>query len=71
METDISNIYNISNLLKAEEVAQILNVSRSYAYFLMKSGQLPSVRLGRSVRVNPQDLEEYITLNTFRGFGLN
>ena len=59
----------MSNLLKAEEVAERLNVSRSFAYSLMKSGQLPSVHLGRSVRVNPRDLEKYIELNTTVGFG--
>jgi len=61
----------MSKLLKAEEVAERLSVSRSFAYSLMKTGQLPTVHLGRSVRVNPRDLEDYINLNTTRGFGLN
>ena len=68
---DQSNLSLGSKLLKANEVAEILNVSRSYVYFLMKSGQLPTVRIGRSVRVHPRDLKEYIELNTTRGFGLN
>jgi excisionase family DNA binding protein len=50
-----------ARLLKAQDVAAILNVSRSFAYALMQSGQLPSVRLGRSIRVRPSDLEEYIS----------
>jgi excisionase family DNA binding protein len=50
-------------LLKAQDVAAILNVSRSFAYALMQSGQLPSVRLGRSIRVRPSDLEDYISGN--------
>ena len=60
--------YN-NRLLKADEVASRLNVSRSFAYSLMKSGQLPSVHLGRALRVNPRDLEKYIKLNTTVGFG--
>ena len=57
-------------LLKAEEVATILNVSRSFAYQLMKSGQLRTVRLGHSVRVHPADLEKYIVKNAFGGAGV-
>ena len=50
-----------TRLLKAQDVAAILNVSRSFAYALMQSGQLPSVRLGRSIRVRPTDLDDYIS----------
>lgn len=58
---------NNQNLLKPHEVAQKLGISRSFAYLLMKRGDIPTVRLGRVVRVCPSDLEEYIKLNTRRG----
>jgi excisionase family DNA binding protein len=51
-------------LLNCEEVASLLNVSRSFVYLIMKRGDVPTVRLGRSVRVRPSDLEQYITMNT-------
>ena len=54
-------------LMRASEVAQILNISRAFVYQLMQTGELPTVRLGRSVRVRPSDLEEVIRANTFRG----
>ena len=63
METNLSERPNLGKLLKAEEVAELLSVSRSFAYALMQSGQLPTVHLGRSVRVRPEDLEEFIQLN--------
>lgn len=47
-------------LLKGEEVADILYVSRSMAYLLMRRGDLPSLRIGNAVRVRPEDLEAYI-----------
>jgi excisionase family DNA binding protein len=47
-------------LLKSEEVASILHVSRSFAYLLMKRGDIPTVRIGTAVRVRPEDLEQYI-----------
>jgi excisionase family DNA binding protein len=50
-------------LLKAKDISLILNISRSYAYLLMQSGELPTVRLGRSIRVRPQDLEVFIERN--------
>ena len=47
-------------LLTAGEVAEILSVSKSFAYQLMRTGEIPTVRLGRSVRVRPKDLDRYI-----------
>ena len=63
METNLNKRTNIGKLLRAQDVAELLSVSRSFAYALMQSGQLPTVQLGRSVRVRPKDLEEYIQLN--------
>jgi excisionase family DNA binding protein len=47
-------------LLKATEVAVRLNVSRSLAYTLMRKGIIPTIRIQRTIRVRPIDLEEYI-----------
>jgi excisionase family DNA binding protein len=54
----------INHLLKPKEVAEILNINRSFAYKLLRSGQIPTVKLGKSVRVRPQDLVDYIEKNT-------
>jgi excisionase family DNA binding protein len=47
-------------LLKAKEVAEILQVSRSMAYRMMQRGEIPTVRVGSAVRVRGSDLEEFI-----------
>jgi excisionase family DNA binding protein len=47
-------------LLRIEDVADRLAVSRSMAWKLVTYGQLPSVRIGRAVRVRPVDLEAYV-----------
>jgi excisionase family DNA binding protein len=52
-----------SNLLTGEEIAKILHVSRAYAYQLMRHRIIPTVKIGRSVRVRPVDLEEFIARN--------
>ncbi len=52
---------HFDTLLKGDQVARILNVSRSYAFLLMQRDEIPTVRLGRSVRVRPSDLERFIS----------
>ena len=52
-----------SRMLKATEVAKILNVSRSHAYKLMKTNQIPSIRIGSARRVREIDLQNYIQQN--------
>ena len=49
-----------ARLLRANEVAQRLCISRSLAYQLMQRGEIPTVRFGSSVRVREHDLEEYM-----------
>lgn len=48
-------------LLRLHEVADRLAISRSMAWKLIAYGHLPSVRIGRAVRVRQADLEAYIT----------
>ena len=40
-------------------MADRLSVSKSMAWKLVTNGQLRSVRIGRSVRVRPQDLDAF------------
>jgi len=61
--TNQSSTSNFEKLLKSEEVAQILNISRSMAYLLMERGDIPTVHISRAVRVRPKDLEQYIQGN--------
>jgi excisionase family DNA binding protein len=47
-------------LLRIENVAERLSVSRSMAWKIIDLGHLRSVRIGRAVRVRPHDLEVYL-----------
>jgi len=51
----------VPQLLKANDVAEILQISRTKAYQLMQIGEIPTVRIGRSVRVVLSDLEDFIS----------
>lgn len=46
--------------LKVPEVAQLLRIARSRAYELVSSGEIPSVRIGRSVRVSRKELDRWL-----------
>jgi excisionase family DNA binding protein len=52
-------------LLTVAEVSARLKLSRSFVYGLLQSGTISSVRIGRSRRVRPQDLETFIEKNIF------
>jgi excisionase family DNA binding protein len=54
-------------LLRGTDVARILNISRALAYQLIQRGEIPSVRLGRAVRVHPKALEQFIALRQSAG----
>jgi len=48
-------------------VAETLNVSKAFAYRMMADGRIPAVKLGRSVRVRPEDLQAFLTQSVSQG----
>lgn len=63
--TNYSTITNFDNLplaLTVLEAGQVLRVGRSVTYELVRSGQLRSVRIGRSIRIPRDALVEYLQL---------
>lgn len=53
-----------SLLLRPRDVAALLNVGRTTVYALLASGDLPAVRIGRSVRVPRDGLEAWVHAQT-------
>ncbi len=47
-------------LLSVREAAQLMGVSRGTAYRLMDRGELSAVRVGGQLRVDRDELREYI-----------
>ncbi len=57
-----------SYYLKADEVAERLKIDRSHVYRLIKSGQLPSIRLSeKTVRVPRGGLDAFLAARTSAG----
>lgn len=47
-------------LLTVAEVAELFRVSSMTVYRLIRNGELPAVRVGRSYRVSEEDLQSYL-----------
>jgi len=66
MEKDIQNNSEKlpTRLLTGKDVAHLLKISSSQAYKIMRRGELPTVHIGRSIRVKLDDLNLFIAKNT-------
>lgn len=47
-------------LLKVDEAAHYLGVSRRTMQYLLRDGEIPKVRIGNSTRIDQSDLDEYV-----------
>ncbi len=47
-------------LLKPMEAAETLGIGRSRMYEMLATGEIPSVRIGRSIRIQVKVLNEWI-----------
>jgi excisionase family DNA binding protein len=49
-----------AHFLTVQEVAELMRVSTMTVYRLIKSNDLPAVRVGRSFRVRDEDVDAYL-----------
>jgi excisionase family DNA binding protein len=49
-----------SRFVTVAEVAKLLRVSNMTVYRLVQAGQLPAVRVGRSYRIQEDDVDRYL-----------
>ena len=60
MDEKFAQIGFEGKLLRAGEVARILNISRAFAYRLMQQGKIRTVAIDSARRVRPEDLHSFI-----------
>jgi len=60
METAYEQLRADLVCFKVDEVASRLNLSKSQVYQLIAEGELPSVRIGRSVRIPAEALRRWL-----------
>jgi excisionase family DNA binding protein len=62
-QRELTNATYAEELLTVEQVQELLKVGRTFAYSLIRSGELPSYRVGRLVRVRRRDIERWLEDN--------
>lgn len=50
----------MSSSLNAMEVAEMLNITKNTVYEMIKRGELPAYKVGRKIRIDKTDVENYI-----------
>jgi excisionase family DNA binding protein len=53
-------------LLSIAQVCQRLDMGKSWVYRRIHEGQIPSVRLGRTIKIRRADLENYLEEHRYR-----
>lgn len=53
-----------AKLLRADDVAKLLNIGRSTVYLLCRRGQLPYVAINRSIRIPASALDRWLSQHT-------
>jgi len=53
--------------LTVEQAAKMLNISRNLAYDLVRQGVIPSLRLGRIIRISRSRLEDWMARDDGQG----
>ena len=69
--TQANNSAVIPVFLTVEQVAKRLYVGRSTAYNMVNSGEIPSIRFGRLIRVPVSALDQYLSSKLQPGIQAN
>lgn len=51
---------NLPVVLSVQQLAEVLQIGRNSAYDLVKSGQIRSIRIGKTIRIPQAALLEYL-----------
>ena len=57
---------NEQEFISLNQLQKILGIGRTKAYDLVTSGDLPAVRIGRSIRVDKQDLSDWLERHKYQ-----
>jgi putative molybdopterin biosynthesis protein len=49
-----------NNLLSVTKLAEVLSISKSKAFDMIRKGEIPCIRVGRNVRVREEDIQRFI-----------
>lgn len=49
------------DVLSITDLQEILSIGRNFAYYLVKTGQIPSIRLGKKYRIPKDAVLQYLS----------
>lgn len=58
---------NEALLMTVPEAAKLLRIGRNHAYELVATGEIPAIRLGRTIRVPRHALEQWLEARAWGG----
>lgn len=64
-----SQLNSMPDLLTVEEAAHFLRISRGLAYQEVHSGEIPSIRIGRTIRIPKHRLKQLVEAQSSDGSG--
>ena len=56
----------VLQLISIDDVCKALGMGKSWTYRKIKGGEIPSIKLGRSIKVKREDLEEYLESHRYQ-----
>lgn len=54
------------DVLTVKDLIEILQISRTYAYEILQTGEIPSIKIGKNYRIFKVDLISYLTSKKFK-----
>ena len=59
----------VPDVLSVADICSVLKIGRTKAYHLIKTGQIPSVKVGNAIRIPKQLLLDYLSPACYSGNG--
>jgi excisionase family DNA binding protein len=63
---DSQRTFSTGRLFTVAEVAEVMRVSNMTVYRLIKSGELPALRVGKGIRIFEADLDQFLSDRSVR-----
>ncbi len=67
-EVEENGHHHQRELLSIKEICEELGMGKSWVYHRLKSGEIPSIKLGGAVKVKREDLNTFIENQPYRTF---
>lgn len=57
----VATLHNLPDVVTVTELGTVLRCGRNQAYALIRSGAIPSIKVGRVIRIPKRAVEEFLS----------